>query len=136
MPVLSKIQSCCRLNLGSHFDSYAEVVFSKCSAPKKKRETTLTPSAAFANKNGERAPIPPTTEAAVTQKNETKENSEVQDQRSNRKHVLDKIRHPEQTFAAALHRNLPGVRYESPASSNSRFKDVIQVWSPVYTLCQ
>jgi hypothetical protein len=58
----------------------------------------------------ERGPIPPTTEAAIAQKNEAKENSEVHDQRSNRKHVLDKISYSGQTFAAALYSNLSGVR--------------------------
>jgi hypothetical protein len=60
----------------------------------------------------ERAPIPPTTENVITQKIEAKENSEVHDQRSNRKRVLDKISHPGQTFAAALHSKLPSVKQE------------------------
>jgi hypothetical protein len=49
-------------------------------------------------------------EAAITQKKNAKESSEFHDQRSNKKHVLDKMRYPEHTFAAALHSNLPGVR--------------------------
>jgi hypothetical protein len=47
----------------------------------------------------ERAPILPTTEAAITQKKEAKENSQVHGQRSNWKHVLDKILYSGQTFA-------------------------------------
>jgi hypothetical protein len=106
--------------------------------PLRRNEELLYSNLQHLQAKTERAPILPTNEAAITQKKEAKENSQVHDQRSNWKHVLDKY--------FTLGKLLQGAA-QQPArckirgplrqqSSNSRFKDVSYVWPLVYTFFQ
>ena len=113
MPYLLKIRQCFRLSVGSHFDAYVEAVISIWSAPKKKRGTTLL---LCCNCDAKRLALPSRQLPRLQSRkkiNKAKDNSEVHD-RSNRKGVLDKLRHPGQNSSAELCCNLqqkkPGMR--------------------------